>query len=451
MSAYGDAQGVSIESKLTKEQKEYLGVQKDGAVRYYGIPHYAGYTGLTYNVDLFETNNYYYLNGHPEVPDVQDFDTFENELGTSISDYFVLTKDEKRSAGPNGEYGDYDDGLPATYAEFYFLCERISRDNGVIPVLWNGKNNADYLGGLMHALVTNYEGLEQMMLHYNFDGTAVDLGTIQDGKFVEDETDTVITSENGYELSRQAGKYYALEFLETIISNPSYWYSKQEKAFNTAYTHLNAQRDFINGGIDGKTSSMAMLVDGCWWQSEAKQSFTDMVNSKGEQYSQENRNFAFMPLPKANADKLDEKNVLNDHIYSMCFMKSNVAEWKKPLALDFIKFCYSDESLVEFTTTTNAVKALDYKLDADALEQMTPYGRSLVEVKENSTVVYPYSSNEFFLNKQSSFTMFQLYKSEISAGYEEQYYATAKRIYSTSAEDYFSGLHKYWSRTWSLL
>ena len=326
MSAYGDDAGVTIESKLTAEQKEYLGIQKGSATHYYGIPHYAGYSGLTYNVELFKANNYYYLDGHPEVPAVEDFDTFESTLGVNISDYFVLTETEKKSAGPNGTYGDYDDGLPATYAEFYFLCERISRDSGVVPVLWNGKNNADYLGALMHALVSDYEGLEQMMLHYNFDGTATDLGTVVNGEFVEDATDTVITSQNGYELSRQAGKYHALKFLETILSNKDYWYSTQEKAFNTAYTHLNAQRDFINGGIDGKVKSMAMLVDGCWWQAEASQAFSNMVSSKGEQYAPENRDFAFMPLPKATSEKVNGTNILNDHIYSMCFMKANVAE-----------------------------------------------------------------------------------------------------------------------------
>jgi hypothetical protein len=132
-------------------------------------------------------------------------------------------------------------------------------------------------------------------------------------------------------------------------------------------------------------------------------------------------------------------------------MKSNVAEWKKPLALDFIKYCNSDRALVEFTTTTNAVKALNYKLEDNDLQQLTPYGRSLVNLKNNSTIIYPYSADSFFLNKQSNFTMFQLYKSNVSAGYQEQYYATAKRTYQTTSEDYFSGLYKYWSASWSLL
>ena len=132
-------------------------------------------------------------------------------------------------------------------------------------------------------------------------------------------------------------------------------------------------------------------------------------------------------------------------------MKANIAEWKKPLALDFMKYCNSDRALVEFTTTTNAPKALNYSMDSNALNQLTPYGRSLMELKNNSTVIYPYSSNSFFLNKQSNFTMFQLYKSHVSAGYQEQYYATAKRNYRTTAEDYFSGLNKYWSESWSLL
>lgn len=428
---YGDAAGKTIESKLTAEQKQYFGVAEADGAHYYAIPHYSGYSGLVYNVDLFNDRGYYF------VDDPQDTDYIE--------DYFVASPADTKSKGPDGIAGTYDDGLPATYDEFLLLCRYIE-EGGDTPVMWSGKNYKDYLNNFMQSLVADYEGLDQMMKNYTLDGSATDLGTATANGFVKDAAPTTITEDNGYELSRQAGKYYALKFIETLVKTDKY---HNKDGFNSSLTHMNAQEDFLYAGHDGETKPIAMLCDGIWWQSEASPTFKEMVDSKGEAYSKQNRNFAFMPLPKANADKIG-KSTLFDHIYSVCFMKANIAEWKKSLAYDFIKFCNSDESLVEFTQITDTPKALDYTMTEQQMSKMSPYGRSVIALKQNSDIVYPYASSKLYQNNQSQFWTHNLYYSNLTTA-EYQWCAEAFHEKNVTAEAYFNGLKTYYAAQWSKL
>ncbi len=431
LGAYGDPAGTTIESKLTAEQKNYYGVVEEDGTHYYGIPHYAGYGGLMYNVDMFEQNKYYFT---------------ANPLSDDLADQFIYTADEERSAGPDGQTGTYDDGLPATYEQFWQLCEWIAQA-GKTPVMWNGANNADYLNYLNRSLAVDYEGLDQMMINYTLEGTAETLGTInQNGEFVFDAQDTVINNETGKELTRQAGKYHAIKFMEKLIKYSGGKYHNSN-GFNTAFSHMDAQDDFIYAAFDGATKEAAMLVEGIWWQSEATQTFEDMTVSYGQEASKKNRNFAIMPLPKATADKVGEGVTLYDHIYSMTFIKPGMTGWKQEVALDFIKFLHTDSELVKFTQVTDTPKALTYTMSATEKQSLTSFGRSVVEMKERADIVYPYSTNATYINNQSFFA--DMFMSNV-AGLDVQYAAKAFGESDViTAEDYFKGLYTYRDRNWT--
>lgn len=450
LSAYGDPAGSTIESKLTQQQKSFYGIQENGSAHYYGLPHYAGYSGIVYNVDLFDQKGYYFRKGYEEYTD------FGNPDSIVYEDTFILRdKNADKSAGPDGEEGTSDDGLPTTYEEFFLLLKCI-QSGGDTAISWNGANNPDYLSNLLQALVADYEGPEQMMLNYDFSSSvaATDLGTISNGTFVKDATPTTITASNGYEVYRQQGKYEALKFLRElcITSNDKY---HNRFAFNSGYSHMNAQEDFLYAGHDGgKTAPIAMMVEGIWWESEATGTFNKMVSQSGEQYSKTTRKFAFMPLPKANAEKAAvnktngktaKKMTLFDHIYSICFVKANVAEWKKPLAFDFIKFVHSNESLVEFTTITNTPKAFEYTLTDAQLAKLSPFGRSILELKAKSDVVYPYSTDPTYIQHQSSFVSSAMYSTSSTSNWP----ATAFRENNTTAEKYFTDMGNYYRTSWS--
>ena len=204
---YGDEAGKTIESKMTAQQQEFFGITENGSAHYYGLPHYAGYTGITYNVDLFDEKGYYFVDGYE----------------TKTKKFLFYYNNAEKSVGPDGVKGTSDDGLPETYDDFFVLLQQMQSD-GVVPISWNGTHNATYLNYLLQSLVADYEGLDQMMLNYTFDGNATDLGTIQGGEFVKDATPTKIEATNGYEVYRQQGKYEALEFLRKLVvkSNDDY-------------------------------------------------------------------------------------------------------------------------------------------------------------------------------------------------------------------------------------
>ncbi|MBQ3572182.1 MAG: hypothetical protein IJA15_05090 [Clostridia bacterium] len=382
LSAYNqrDAVGTTIKDKLTAQQEAYYNI--DG--KYYGIPHYAGYNGLTYNRRLFNNNNWYFA---------------KNPVGSDLQGRFITKTNTTKSNGPDGLAGTYDDGLPATYEEFFALCEWIYLGDD-IPVMVHGNGYKEYLHGLLSALNVDHNGLEQGLLNYTFDGVAENLVTMDaNGNIIPDGEMTPITVNNGYELTRQAGKAYALKFLQTLLHTNDFGYMNED--FDSpSHSHTNAQRDFIRSEYED--SLVAMLVDGIWWQAEAKQAFSDASKEFGNDFSAMGSDFAWMPLPKATSDKVGEGVTLYDQINSICFMKGGITGEKRAVAIDFIKFCHTHESLVEFTLITNTPKSLNYTLTADEKAQLTPFGRSILEMKEQPTtkILCPYATSDFYKANQ---------------------------------------------------
>ena len=428
---FGDEKGTTIESKLTDEHKDYLRVQEDGESHYYGIPHYAGYMGITYNVDLF-TQYGAYLREKPVD-------------GTLEGKFLFRTPGAKKSAGPDGVPGNMDDGLPRTYSEFYDLCEYLSK-RGVTPLNWTGKDYKAYLTWFHAALAAQNDGLTETMRLYTQAGSAANLGTIENGVFVKDAAPTDIHSGNGYEMFRSEGRYRAYEFLEKIVTTTTYRY---DKAFSSTQDILTAQDTLIKTGMPGEPV-IGMLIDGAWWESEATESFDELVAAGNEDRAKDKMNFAFMPLPKADEMADDNKLTLFDQMYSMCFMKSNVAEWKKPLIYDFIKFINSNESLMEFTEITGVPKALKYNVTD--MSSMTTYAKSLIQLKQSADIVYPFSGTELYLQNQGAFAPEQLCWFTASNGQKIQYPAEKMHDESrTTAEDIFSGNYAYWKDNWAKL
>lgn len=430
LSVYGDEAGSTILSKMSEEQKAFYGVEENGETKFYGIPHYAGYTGLVYNVDLFEEEKYYFADGVTDA--------------SNLEDYFIVKSTDKKSAGPDGEYDTDDDGLPATFDEFFLLCDYIA-ERGQVPVTWRGATYDDYLRKLLLSVEANIDGREQTSLAYSMNGTATTLGTATDKGFKADSKKTKITAKNGYEVYRSKGKYYALDFMNKLATTDKY---HSELAFNSSYSHMNAQEDFLYAGHDnGETDPIAMLVEGIWWENEAQSTFDSMADSMGEDYAKENRKFAMMPLPKVSKSDLG-KNTLLDSLYSLCFMKSNIEEWKKPLALDFIAFVNSDESLVEFTQTTNTPKDLNYEMTDEEMSKMTNFGRSVMKLKANSDIVYPYSSEAIYMNQSGQFNADKVWESVVGG---VAYNGPAEAFYEggVSVKDYFTGMYSSNKNKWN--
>lgn len=392
LSEFGDTG--TIEDKLTDQQKEFY--QTDDG-KYYGIPHYQAFQGIIYDKDFFEQDMLYFS------------DNENNGNGG-----FITSRTEKRSPGKDGiycetcaangyDYSDHycDDGLPATYDEFARLLEYIA-DSGETPLIWSGQVHQNYLDKFMSSLAADYEGLDDFMLNYTFKGTAHHLvqGIDANTGEVTLRGATEIMPKNGYEMYTSAGRYYAMEFMQEAVSDSRYYYYL---SFNGTHSHTNAQDDFLRS--KDRSSRIAMLIDGSYWENEADDTFEYMSNNNvNDPDSRYSRKFGFMPLPKPTEEDGTE-NTLFDFLYSLGFINANIEDDPVlfPLAKKFLKFVNTEQSLREFTVITGSPKALEYDLTEDDLSRMSFYGRSLWNLKANSDVVYPYSTGAIFLNNQSDF------------------------------------------------
>lgn len=424
--------GTTLESKLSAEQKAYFNV--DG--KYYGIPHYAGYVGVNYDIDLFEEKGYYLKDGY----------SYNGDTAT-LAACFTNVAAEK-TAGPDGKKGTDDDGIPATYDEFFMLCGWITQ-NGDTPITWDNGNRQKYLNWFISSLAASYEGLEQTNLNYTFSGTAKNLVSVANDGTVTKLPETEISSENGYELAKQAGKYYGLTFIEQLAKND--WYYSPAGLTNT-----DAQDKFIQG--IGETY-VAMLMDGVWWENEADSTFTS--EELAGMPSRKDRNYGFMPLPAATNEKATERaNALNagkngytllDTHNSLCFIGKGLSEDTRKLAIDFIQFAYTDKSLAEFSITTDTTKALKYTMSDADKAKMSAYGRSIINMQERADVVYSFSREKFYQDNEASLADYDAaFRAEVDGNTVSV--PLDSFVGGKSVKTYFDGLYTYRKNTlWNSL
>ena len=408
----------SIEDKLTDEQRSFYSVDN----HYYVIPHYQGFSGLTYDKDFFKDECLYFA-----------LDADNSDAG------FVLSADQERAYGPDGIPGTYDDGLPATYDDFFKLCARMKDTVGISPILFSGSTSI-YYQIFSTALMADYEGLDQTMLNYTFKGNATSIINSFDALNNPVIGELPITSRNGYQLAKQAGRYYSLKFTEGLV-NSGYF---DNDCFGTL-SHIDAQKNFINGGYGG-AKRYGMFIDANFWENEVSDAggFSAMEKKYGANRTSRNaRNFGFMPFPKATLDKVGEHNTLVDYLCSGSFIKSTIEDYKKDLALDFLQFLYTDASLNEWTAITGTPRSLNYDITEDTLSKISPYSRDVLQTRFSSDIVYPYANSAIYKNNASAFAVETYWDTNVIKNGKQTPYSlphTAMRNDKVTAKEYFLGL-----------
>ena len=403
----------SIEDKLAPEYKEALTAVNGN---YYCVPHYEVYTGLVYNVDLFDEYGYYF----------------------SADGSFTSIADEK-TVGPDGVKGTKDDGLPSSYEELYALMDQMVAD-GVVPFTWVGSAE-NYVNDLFAGLQVSFTGKDEFMLNVTFDSAATNTQATIIDSFNGNtpvEKQVTITDKNGYLMTQQAGRYYAFELMEKIMSNDSY-HTKLDKSTS----HLDTQEKFILSDLKAGEKPIAMMIEGTYWYNEATEALKRSVNTYKEQA--EGRRFGWMPLPIQYEGTVTEgngrKNTVLETLNSVAFINARYKD--DPVMLDlakkFLQFCYTDESLVEFSVTTGLPKCVNYTIPEDQLALIDNYfQRDVLDTKMNSDVVYPYSDNPIYVNDQNAFMFNQgspIWGASYNGRTTTNYYTAFKS--GITAKDYF--------------
>ena len=364
LTEYGESG--TIEDKLYADQVNFW---KTPQGKYYALPHAQSPTLITYDADLFDRLGLYF--------------GADGKLGKKSTDTGL-------SAGPDAQTGTYDDGMPATYEQFYTLCQKI-KQRGVSPMVWSGQYGF-YVTRFSKQLRVDFEGAEEAMNAYDFDGVATKLvdSIAADGTITYKDPVT-ITEENGYQVFSSASYYYAFDFLKNVYDGGYY----DGKSFNENTSHRGAQDLFLKSSYRSDAKDIAMIVEGLYWVNEAEATFREMSNQPGA--SLQERNLRVMPLPKATEAQVGEKTTLVDSLNQMAFIanKTDRSEAQTELAKTFLQFLSTQESLKEFLTETGLPR--NYNVDySDILDTLCPYSQSVIEMLSNCNYIMPASSSTVF-------------------------------------------------------
>ena len=421
LTEYGEEK--SIVEKMYADDVNYF---KTDDQKYYAVPVYEANYGIVYDVDMFEENGFYFA-----------------AQGHGNSSGFVDAGDEDkthRSKGPDGEQGTNDDGLPATYEEFFKLCDYIASME-MYPITWAGAV-PDYVNGLMMSMHADYEGVDGMKLNYTLNGEATLVNSIGQNGTVSTYKET-ITPANGYLLQKQAGRYYALKFVEQLTSKAGEYYNTNN-CFSSAQSHMMAQTNFLQSRFDRDIKDVAMLIDGSWWFNEAAKTFDEMSNIPGASASE--RRLSVLPLPKATADQIGVSTYFNNYMTELC-IKSNIATEKIECAKQFIRYCRTNEALSSFTADTSTTVPYEYTLEAEDEARISYYGAQLYKRHTESVKVSAWAKSKVYLADTQIHTIPTDAWNSVVDGGSFNLVTVAFKNDGITAQQYFEGLSTYTSKS----
>ena len=435
--------GKTIESKLNTEQKNVL--KYEG--KYYTIPTFAGFSGLTYNADLWAENNLYFADSLESPEDVSSY-TGKAYTGRP----FVRNKNTKKSPGPDGQYDTDDDGLPSSYEEFFYLYDTmLNCSPSITPMVLYGGHYSNYIFQELLCAATSADGMNAM---FSFDSNGEEVEIIDkinnDGTYTTKKV--VITESNGYEATMQASKYMATKFIKHLSTNTvNGKYYIDSRSRGQSLSNTGAQKLFMESYLDPNQTSIATLVEGVYWYNESAGTREGLANSYGEEV--ENMNLKYMPLPAQEYGTVvvneGTTQLVADSFQYYLVINAKVANDPEKLALakDFVKFMYSDAMLQEMTVASGIPFALNYDLTDTQYNSMNTLSQSFWNVykgaKDSDSYITGLSLSSAFLANTAKFSFKSTnnaFKAMVNGAETEDALAYFYNNRNTSAKDFFEGM-----------
>ena len=397
-----------VKGLQSKIEPQLLPKLKGADGKYYGLPHYSYDVSISYNVDLFKTENLYIA-----APGEESVVNYKSSLlpGSSAGVNFVFNENTKKSCGPNGIPNDYDDGLPSSLEEFIVLCDYIKNKKQINPfAISDITGGANYAFMLIESLWAGMVGTDAMKATTcNFTDAEVEVvkegalsydGTLLNTGIKMPQTETVVLSDdNGYRMYDMSARYYALSFLE--LAKNKGWFKNQQM------TNTKAQEFFVLGNYNANDNDRcAMLVDSTFWYGESVSGGT-LTKYKSLSGGKE-ANVSMMPMPVQLTGQVTEGNGKKPTVIdtsATVFVNKRVEknEGLFRAVKEFIEFLYSDAELKAFTETSKLTMNLKYDYDKSSLGNF--YAGVLEIEKAAGDKVYAASDNIKFSKNRSSFSL----------------------------------------------
>ena len=387
-----DRVGGSLENKMFPAAKGSI-MGKDGS--YYALPHFEYNGGLSYNEAIFEEFCAYFA-----AEDEDNVFEYSGKYGTAN---FIGDLTAEKSVGPDGKADTNDDGLPASLDEFIQLCDYIKymSEDEVSPLTVTGKFYHYYPDMMVIGLWTALAGAEQMRNYYNCTGEIEVVERDTDGNllFTEEnlfeginyvkkpKTKWVTMKEDGSDGwmgNDMAAKYYALSIMD-IATNEGFF----SPSVGEGADHYTAQMDLY---MDGKenTNKSAMLVEGSYWYNESNErgGFDFYEAATGNDRNDLRVKWMSLPTNVLKEDVVEDEYkpatfVDCGHAYTLVNKNVESNPNLKQACLDFVKFCYSEQELKNFTLRTGMARSIDYDYTPAELSGLSVYTRSIWESRDH--------------------------------------------------------------------
>lgn len=434
----------------------------------YAVPYSTGMSGMLFDYEYFL--EYDYL----DYAKVSEKDAVEAQGGSVkvANGKLVATAafgnykegDKILTAGKDGKYGTYDDGQATTIEDFYKLLSKII-GNQHAPYIFNTQSVEAYVPTVYQAIMAQNMGYEN---YYNFMALSGDI------KNKNGEVEATLTAANGasaWKTDTIKNAYdESLEFFyRTIIGNLGTVGDKTYKpnqvlhkscVQSTSMSHLEAQDKFISGYQDSVGYS-AFLIEGTWWENEAKGTFDNLIPMDEEKRGFGEREYRYYLYPSTSTQVTSsDKSVMavQDDGCGVLFNNTRVLKKLKSgitkddfisKCKEFLAFTLSDANLEYYTTTTGNPRPFDYTISEENLAKMTPFQRNCWEITHDTEHVSIVNPN-IMSNLSVVRTIGQLSNYQASASVKTPYAALNRnRAQQISLDTYVSTLYDYIDKNYS--
>ena len=412
----------------------FSGLKDDGK---YGVPWSDSLVGFIFDYDLFTEKGWLARlenNAENRAALAAEEITFE-EAGNYLLDAdgkYVLTK------GKDGKFGTYDDGQPQTEREWADMLNEVCAEANSKAFIWPG-DYSDYVNDIFDAVFAQYDGKSNVNIFNSYNGT-----------YEHGSTSFTVTPQEGYKAFGMEGRKRALQFV------CDYMVKDASRIHNTALGvggNKDAQDKFLLGYNKTKNAPQtAFLIDGSWWENEARSTFKSL-ESEDRGYGA--REYRFMLLPDLE-NQLSDKTVFSTRQAGAIMMAKETDAAKKAATKNLISYFLSDESCRNFVKTSNGVLPYTFEVSKADYEGFSPFMRNVWDIyndAENIEIFRP------TVEKLASTINFYSEKKPTDwwAKVGEQKFGVPvrglKELYShspdTAVDDYFNGMCEFYRADWA--
>ncbi len=204
--------------------------------------------------------------------------------------------------------------------------------------------------------------------------------------FDGDSTPTQITDSNAYMLTQTRGYKAMTEIAFRLFATNQSGKGMYDPSMVSGTTYSQAQADFVMSKNSTTNPRILALLDGDWWENEARASF-DTMGQINEADGYGKREYRMMPIPHMTAEEVAEGKTYKvggfSGGYPLVLNKKTIEgnPVKEQVVKLWVLFQHSTDIMQTFTRWSGSVLPYNYDIPQEIMDELTPYARSIVELQ----------------------------------------------------------------------